>query len=97
MDRAVLAAYGWSDISVPPFVTPATAADKKAFEAFDDEVIDRLFVLNAQRAEEERVKGLTGGKKGKAKSTARVKGDSSRNPGSNHQLPLLDRDPEDPS
>jgi hypothetical protein len=71
MDRAVLAAYGWSDIPVPPFVTPATAVDKKALEAFEDEVIDRLFVLNAQRAEEERVKGLTGGKKTKSAKAAK--------------------------
>ena len=57
MDRAVLAAYGWSDIPVPPFVTPEAAAEKKALEAFEDEVIDRLFLLNAKRAEEERILG----------------------------------------
>jgi hypothetical protein len=54
MDRAVLAAYGWDDIPVPPYGTPATDAERRALEAFEDEVIDRLFVLNAQRAEEER-------------------------------------------
>jgi hypothetical protein len=64
MDRAVLDAYGWSDIEVPPFC-PATPADHVALEAFNDAVIDRLFVLNAERAEQERLAGLGGGKKGK--------------------------------
>jgi hypothetical protein len=54
MDRAVLAAYGWDDISVPPYGTPTMDAGRRALEAFEDEVIDRLFVLNAQRAEEEK-------------------------------------------
>jgi len=54
MDRAVLAAYGWDDIPVPPYTTPGTDAERRALEAFEDEVIDRLFVLNAQRAEEEK-------------------------------------------
>ncbi|MES1244263.1 MAG: type IIL restriction-modification enzyme MmeI [Acidobacteriota bacterium] len=47
MDRAVLDAYGWSDIPVPPYLDPHP-------EAFEDEVLDRLFLLNAQRAEEEK-------------------------------------------
>jgi hypothetical protein len=60
LDRAVLDAYGWSDIPVPPYVTPATDAERRALEAFEDEVIDRLFLLNAQRAqEEERALALT--------------------------------------
>ena len=51
VDRAVLAAYGWSDIPVPPYcgATPAQ------FEAFEDEVLDRLFDLNALRAEAEKL------------------------------------------
>lgn len=51
VDRAVLAAYGWSDIPVPPYcgATPAQ------FEAFEDEVLDRLFDLNARRAEAEKL------------------------------------------
>lgn len=52
MDHAVLDAYGWSDIAVPPFGTPAESA---AFEAFSDKVLDRLFALNEQRAAEERL------------------------------------------
>jgi hypothetical protein len=57
MDRAVLDAYGWSDIPVPPYTTPVTDAERKALGAFEDEVIDRLFILNAQRAEQERILG----------------------------------------
>jgi hypothetical protein len=53
MDRAVLAAYGWSDIPVPAFC-PITDEDKAALQAFEDEVIDRLFVLNAERAAQEK-------------------------------------------
>ncbi len=53
MDRAVLVAYGWADIEVPPFC-PAAPEDHRAVEGFVDEVIDRLFVLNAVRAAEER-------------------------------------------
>jgi hypothetical protein len=59
MDRAVLAAYGWSDIPVPPYGTPTTDAERKALEAFEDEVIDRLFLLNAERAEKERKAALS--------------------------------------
>ncbi len=54
LDRAVLAAYGWSQIPVPSYVVPATDAERRALEAFDDAVIDRLFELNAKRAAEER-------------------------------------------
>ena len=70
MDRAVLAAYGWSDIAVPPFCL-TTPADHAALEAFQDEVIDRLFVLNAERAAEEERLGLRGGGKGRAKKEDR--------------------------
>jgi hypothetical protein len=52
MDRAVLAAYGWQDLEVPPFC-PTTPAEQKHLETFQDQVIDRLFVLNAKRAAEE--------------------------------------------
>jgi len=55
MDQAVLEAYDWSDISVPPFVSSsaeaaAVAAWEAEVQAFEGEVIDRLYVLNAQRA-----------------------------------------------
>ena len=71
MDRAVLAAYGWSDVEVPPYTIPETDAERRAAEAFEDEVIDRLFVLNAQRAEEERRLGLAASAKGKRPSKKR--------------------------
>ena len=53
MDEAVLAAYGWSDIPVPPYC-PKTDEDKASLQTFEDEVIDRLFLLNAARAEQEK-------------------------------------------
>lgn len=49
LDREVLAAYGWSDIAVPPYC-PKTDADRAALARFEDAVIDRLFDLNARRA-----------------------------------------------
>lgn len=52
MDRAVLDAYGWTDLEVPPYC-PTTPAEHQALERFKDEVIDRLFVLNAERAAQE--------------------------------------------
>ena len=57
MDRAVLAAYGWPGIPVPPYC-PLTDADRAALQAFEDDVIDRLYVLNAERAREEQRLGL---------------------------------------
>lgn len=82
MDRAVLAAYGWSDIPVPPYGTPTTDAERKALEAFEDEVIDRLFVLNAQRAEEERKAALSldQQKKGAGKEGVAAKPQRARKP-----------------
>lgn len=55
LDRAVLAAYGWSDIPVPPYCPPRPTdrADQAAVAAFEDAIIDRLFALNAERASEE--------------------------------------------
>jgi hypothetical protein len=59
MDRAVLTAYGWTDLlaKVPPFPTPHTEAEKRALAAFEDAVIDRLFALNAERAAAEALAG----------------------------------------
>ncbi|NRB39202.1 MAG: N-6 DNA methylase [Pseudomonadales bacterium] len=58
MDRAVADAYGWADIKVPPYC-PVNGEEEAAVEAFNDEVIDRLYVLNAERAAEEEQQGLT--------------------------------------
>ncbi|WP_428266677.1 type IIL restriction-modification enzyme MmeI [Haliangium sp.] len=72
MDRAVLAAYGWDDVEVPPFC-PRTAAERAAVQAFEDEVIDRLYVLNAERAREEERLGLRGKGAGKPKAKKAAK------------------------
>ncbi len=79
MDEKVLEAYAegdpegrWLELTVPPFC-PKSDEEKKRVEAFGDGVVDRLFVLNAKRAEEERVKGVGSAKGGAAagKKTAK--------------------------
>lgn len=57
IDRAVLDAYGWTDIDVPPYC-PLNPKDEEDVEAFNDEVIDRLYVLNGERAAKEELQGL---------------------------------------
>ena len=57
MDRAVLDAYGWGDLEVPAYC-PTTPAEEEAVKAFEEEVVDRLYVLNAERAAEEARLGL---------------------------------------
>lgn len=76
LDRAVLDAYGWTDIRVPPFVEPMTQAERGAVETFGGAVLDRLFALNAERAEEERRRGVAGvkGKQGRAVARRKKKG-----------------------
>jgi MmeI, target recognition domain len=46
LDRAVLEAYGWPDVGVPPYCAPEE-------NSFETAVIDRLFDLNAQRARDQ--------------------------------------------
>jgi hypothetical protein len=78
MDRAVLDAYGWTDVPVPPFCSK-TPDDQHALEEFQNTVIDRLFVLNAERAAEEKRLGVvkpTKGKRVAAKHAATRKDDS---------------------
>lgn len=55
LDRAVLAAYGWSDLAVPPYCPPRPddSSGLATVALFEDAVIDRLFALNAERAAEE--------------------------------------------
>lgn len=81
MDRAVLRAYpkldgvgdaaavGWSDIAVPPYCI-ATDEDQRTLAAFEEQVIDRLFQLNALRAKNEAAlgQGQAKGKKAPAKA-----------------------------
>jgi hypothetical protein len=74
MDRAVLDAYGWGDLPVPPYGTPVTADERRTLEQFEDEVIDRLFALNQQRAEEERRLGIT--KTGRRAAATRAENDN---------------------
>jgi hypothetical protein len=71
LDRAVLAAYAWPDIPVPPYETPTAPATRAAQESFEDEIIDRLFALNAARAEQEQLQGA--GAKGKDSKAKRPK------------------------
>ncbi len=54
LDRAVLHAYGWHDITVPPYTSPRTPAERLTFEAYEDTTLDRLFTLNTKRSAEER-------------------------------------------
>jgi hypothetical protein len=76
MDRAVIGAYAdgdaegrWLEVVVPPFC-PMNDDEKKRLEAFEDGVIDRLFALNAKRANEERKGVEKGGGKRKAAKVA---------------------------
>ena len=75
-DRAVLGAYGWADLidspGVPLYTTPQTEAEKRAFALFEDAVIDRLFALNAERAEAERLAGAAAGSTRKKAGKASV-------------------------
>jgi hypothetical protein len=58
MDRAVLEAYGWKDLQVPPFC-PKDTTEQAQLKRFEAEVIDRLYALNAERAAEEERLGLS--------------------------------------
>jgi hypothetical protein len=81
MDRAVLAAYGWSDIAVPPYC-PKTDDDRAALQAFEDEVIDRLFGLNAERAAQEKqaAAATAPAAKGARKSVAKKPSEPTKKP-----------------
>ena len=67
MDRAVLVAYRWSDVAVPAYC-PVGDEGKRAVDRFEAEGIDRLFALNARRAEEERLRGLAADEKTRPKA-----------------------------
>ncbi|NJN61026.1 MAG: hypothetical protein HC795_05375 [Coleofasciculaceae cyanobacterium RL_1_1] len=51
LDRAVFAAYNWDDL-IPHWETQHTNPDHK--EHLENQILERLVKLNAQRAEEER-------------------------------------------
>lgn len=62
LDRAVLEAYGWAgELEVPPYC-PGNAAEEKAVARFGDEVVDRLYGLNEERARAEQRAGAGAGK-----------------------------------
>ena len=79
MDRAVLAAYGWTDIATAceflldyEIDEAEWGSKKKPYryrwpDAVRDEVLARLLELNAQRAREEQMAGATKGKGGKGR------------------------------
>lgn len=46
-----------------PTCTEPAIESLRALEAFEDKVIDRLFLLNAERAGDEKLRGGEGGKK----------------------------------
>jgi hypothetical protein len=52
MDQAVVEAYGWSDVEIPPYC-PMNDTQRMLASCFADEVVDRLYALNAERANEE--------------------------------------------
>ncbi|MCA9717004.1 MAG: hypothetical protein KC468_20190, partial [Myxococcales bacterium] len=54
LDRAALAAYGWTELAPPPMTAPRGAHERAALARFEDELLDRLFALNARRAAAER-------------------------------------------
>lgn len=54
MDQAVLDAYGWGEIVVPKFCA-SDANDKNAIQTFNEAIINRLYLLNTERAEGEKI------------------------------------------
>jgi hypothetical protein len=94
LDHAVLAAYGWSDIPVPPYCPPRPTdhAGQAAVSLFEDTIIDRLFALNAERAAEE---AAAAGRAAPITTTgsvaAKPRGKRAKKPASN-QPSLLDED-----
>ncbi|MDH3727089.1 MAG: N-6 DNA methylase, partial [Myxococcales bacterium] len=71
MERAVLDAYGLSEVAVPPYC-PRTEEDREAIKQFADKVIDHIYTLNAKRAAE--AKALEG--KGKLNNDRKRYGES---------------------
>ncbi len=67
----MLEGYGWSDIEIPAFTEPATPSEESALELFEDEILDRLQTLNAERAAKQTLLGASKAKA--AKKTSRAK------------------------
>lgn len=77
MDRAVLDAYGWQDLTVPPFC-PKDTTEQAQLKRFEAEVIDRLYDLNAKRAAEEERLGMSKPGKRRAPRAENTNADKSR-------------------
>jgi hypothetical protein len=87
-DVAVLLAYAqadpegrWNEISVPP-LCPMDHDDPLLVEAFEDAVIDRLFSLNARRAESEAMKDVAPDGKKAARTKRNPQGGNVKSSGS---------------
>ena len=104
MDRAVLDAYGWTDIRPTcEFLldyerrrtrTSKASKRKKPWryrwpDDIRDDVLARLLVLNQKRAEEERLSGAAAG------GTKKGRGRGCEPPRSKDQKSLFDEDPEE--
>jgi hypothetical protein len=89
MDRAVLDAYGWSDIAVPSYC-PKSDADRTAIQAFEDEIIDRLYLLNVERARDEQHLGAA---RRKGAIVASLSQDSPRNVDDNPNKKRVSKQP----
>jgi type I restriction-modification system DNA methylase subunit len=83
MDREVLGAYGWGDLVVPAFEAAEGDAGRGRFE---EEVVDRLFALNGERAERERVLGAAAATSGERKK-GRVRMPRTKKEGGSGMLP----------
>jgi N-6 DNA Methylase len=93
VDKATLSAYGWSDIEVPPYPSPSSPGERIALEKFEDQVIDKLLLLNAQRAEEERRAALSLAQREDGDST--VKRGKKKDKAQEAQMSLIGTDKKD--
>lgn len=46
LDKAVLSAYGWTNIPIPPYTAPENSKEEAAFKSFEHAVLERLSALN---------------------------------------------------
>ncbi|NJK31263.1 MAG: hypothetical protein HC927_01965, partial [Deltaproteobacteria bacterium] len=75
-DALILHTLKWADLQVPPYC-PKTPSEGEAYKAAEDQVIDRLYVLDAERAREEQRLGLgkKAGKSGRRSKSKDLKDD----------------------
>ena len=102
MDRAVLDAYGWTDIPTDCEFLLDYEIDEETWsprkkkpyryrwpEAIHDEVLARLLDLNQKRYQEEILAGLHDGKKGKKKAASKPKRKKPAAKAASESLPLF--------